>query len=661
MTHKTILLAGNPNVGKSTLFNALTGRNQKIANYPGVTVEKHMGVLTSPQGQQITVVDLPGTYSLNRQSEDEAIAINAICGDHQDFHKPSAVVVVAEATKLNRSLLLCRQIQRYHSQVILVVNMTDELKEFGMSLDTQKLSQILKIPVVPVAARFGQGVDELVREIENVSESPDDVSVNPQKNSDDEKNIEDDFKEIDDVVSQVLQKASKKESGWTPKIDKVLLHPLFGGLIFLSLMLILFQSLFSWSGPIMDFIDGGFGQLADFFGSAVTVPWLSSLLSDGVVAGVGSVVIFVPQIAITFLFIGFLEMSGYMARGAFIIDRFMKLIGLEGRAFIPLVSSFACAIPGILATRSMTHPRQRLITILIAPLMTCSARLPVYTLLIACFVPATSLWGYFTWQGFTLFGLFIAGILAGMVMAFLFNRFLPKASQGGTFFMELPRYRLPSVKVLLRYVWNRTYSFLQTAGTVIFVFSMILWALAYFPRSEHITAQFENQRVKIEQSVVQKEIQEQQMSELDQKEASAHLQNSFMGKMGMAIEPLIRPMGFDWKIGVGVIASFAAREVFVSTMGIVYGLGDVDEESQSLRQRLNSAKKEDGSPAYTLRTALALLIFFAFAAQCMSTVATIKRETNSTAWAFFSFLYMTILAYVASVIIYQGLGFWGWA
>lgn len=650
--HKLVVLAGNPNVGKSTLFNQLTGSHQKIANYPGVTVEKHEGHFTTDTGQHITILDLPGTYSLNTKSEDETIATNSILGS--GANKPDVVIVVAEATKLQRALLLALQVKRYHSQVILAINMMDELLQFKMHLDIQKLSTSLNVPVVPITAREGKGICELISAIEAFPKLNSQDTTTRSFTPETPNSISDDYKSINTIIRDVLTHDSDlKNSDSTDQIDKYLLHPVLGPVLFVALMLVLFQSLFTWSAPLMDAIESLFGLLSEMAQTHITNPILKSAITDGLINGVGSVVVFVPQIAITFVFIGLLEMSGYLARGAFLIDRFMRLFGLEGRAFIPLISSFSCAIPGILGTRTLTDSRQRLITILIAPLMTCSARLPVYTLLITCFVPDKTLFGLFNMQGLTLFGLFLAGVLAAMTMAWVFNRILPKSHEAGSFLMELPRYRRPDFRALYKYVTLRTSAFLRSAGTIIFVLSLVLWALAYFPRSQTITDRFESERRAIISQNLPDKQNEDALALVDQAEQGEFLRDSYMGRVGQLIEPALAPMGFDWKLGIGVLSSFAAREVFVSTMGIVFNLGETDEESETLREKLQSQRNPDGSQSYTFATALSLLVFFAFAAQCISTLAAIKRETNSSKWAWIAFGYLTVLAYVSSTIVYQ--------
>lgn len=647
---KTVALAGNPNVGKSTLFNRLTGAHQKIANYPGVTVEKKTGTFTTPGGQSVRLIDLPGAYSLNANSEDEIIAAKCLLGGLPDVPKPDVVLVVVEAANLDRGLVLFKQIQAVHPQAVLVLNMMDELKSLGVKINAKKLSQLLNARVIATSAKSGFGLNVITDVIEElppltVEEKQRGLTlvheaVTPAA-----------FAAIDEIVRQVVVKSGRKDEN-TEALDAVLLHPLFGPLIFLAVMFVVFQSLFTWSAPLTDFIDSSIGALGDMLSAKIATPWLKSLVADGIVAGVGSVVVFVPQIAITFLLIGILEMTGYLARGAFLIDRLMRAVGLEGRAFIPLISSFACAVPGIMATRTIPNSRQRLITILIAPLMTCSARLPVYTLLIATFVPATRYFGLFSAQGLTLFGLFLLGIFAGLFVSLILSKLLPGGKSGG-FFLELPRYRLPTFRNLYYYVSFRTGAFLKTAGTVIFVLSVVLWALAYFPRPEALENAYTAKIETVRQTTTSEDEKAALTAALENEKAGELLRQSYMGRLGLALEPALKPMGFDWKLGVAIVGSFAAREVFVSTLGIVFNLGQADENSQGLRNLLRSAKSPDGQPAYTLATALSLLVFFALAAQCMSTLAVVRRETNSNVWPAVVFLYMSALAYLLAMITYQ--------
>lgn len=648
----TVALAGNPNVGKSTLFNSLTGARQKIANYPGVTVEKKTGRLVLENGTSLSVIDLPGTYSLKANSEDENIASKVICGQMPNTPCPNIIIVIAEATKLERGLYLLQQIRKIHANVIFVVNMMDELKGLGLKLDLKKLERLVQVPVVACTATLGKGLKELKESILDLAKAP--RFSEPQDHAlPFQLNESDAMIRLAELADELLVKVSDKPETLSDKIDKILLHSLLGPVIFLSVMLLLFQSLFSWAVPVMDLIDTGIGGLAGLASGFIGNEILNSLVTNGIIAGVGSVVVFVPQIALTFLFIGFLEMTGYLARGGFLIDRIMRMVGLEGRAFVPLISSFACAIPGILAARTLPNARHRLTTILIAPLMTCSARLPVYTLMIAAFVPASAKILGFPAQGMTLFFLFLLGIVMGMIVAFVFNRF-GHSKASSHFIMELPPYRLPKIRNLYYYVSFRLRAFLKTAGTIIFILSLLLWALAYFPHPQETSAKYDLKRQALQTStqLTENDITDG-LDDLNHQESGEFLRDSYMGRLGKTLEPAFSPLGFDWRITIGVLTSFAAREVFVSTMGIVFNLGEVDETSEGLVARLNGARRENGKPLYTLATAMALLVFFALASQCISTLAVIRRETNSWKWPAVSFTYMTVLAYVSAALVYQ--------
>jgi ferrous iron transport protein B len=651
----TVALAGNPNVGKSTLFNSLTGSNQKIANFPGVTVERKAGQSTSPEGHQYKIIDLPGTYSLKPQSTDEKIASHHIIGIADE--KCDVIAVIVEAKQLARGLLLFKQVQSVHPQCFLVLNMVDEIEKRNLSVDTTELSKELQVPVVSLIAKTEKGLDDFYKTLNQFESLPQNSSKNLIEDEVHVRAPELIFPEIDALTARVLKPIPKPRKP-LPKnsnenLDKFLLHPVFGPLAFILVIYFIFTSLFTWSGPLVDLIDSGLGFLSDLTVATIPEGLFQSLIVDGIIGGVGAFVVFVPQIALTFLFIGFLEMSGYLARGGFLIDRLMRAVGLEGRAFIPLISSFACALPGIAATRSLPNARQRLITILIAPLMTCSARLPVYTLLIASFIPASAHIGPFHAQGFTLFGLFALGIVAGMVVSFVANKLLPEAHQH-QFLMELPPYRLPKWRTLWFYVWFRTKSFLITAGTTIFFLSLVLWAMATFPRSTEMAPTFENQRQEVLlQDTFNDDQKSVEIEKIDHREAGYALRHSALGQIGIAMEPLWAPMGFDWKLGIASLSSFAAREVFVSTLGVVMNLGETDEESSSLRELLQNAKNPDGTNTYTLATALSLLVFFALACQCLSTLAVIKKETSSNKWPAITFIYMSVLAYGLATITYH--------
>jgi len=608
-------LVGSPNSGKTTLFNALTGMSAKVGNYPGVTVERREGRMTLGQ-RDVIVIDLPGTYSLNAISPDEAIVNDVIEGEIDE--RPSGLVVVADACSLDRSLLVVAQVLRKTLPACLVLTMTDELHARGGVLDIPHLERALGIPVIGVVGHKGLGLDRLralLAEPESWSRPP----IPPPESP------EDRAAWADSVLASVL-KQKPQASRHTEAIDRVILHPVAGTLLFAAVMVTFFQLIFAWATPLMDVIDAGVGALSAWIHGTLPPGFAADFLADGIVAGVGSVVIFVPQIAFLFTMLYLLEDVGYMARAAFLVDRVMGRVGLEGRAFVSLLSSYACALPGIMATRTIPSPRHRLVTILVAPLMTCSARLPVYALLIGAFVPASSVWGPLGLQGLVLLGLYLLGAFAALVVASVLTRTLLRGDSL-PFYMELPPYRLPSLRLLVSQVWGSVSAFLRRAGTIILVVSMVLWFLLNFPAVESPAG-------------------------LSESEAGRHaLEHSFAGRIGHAIAPLVEPLGFDWKISVGLVASLAAREVIVSTLSQVYAVG---EGETSLRAAIrNDVDPETGINVFTPATVASLLVFFVFALQCMSTLAIIRRETNSWRWPAFAFSYLLALAYGTSFLTYR--------
>jgi ferrous iron transport protein B len=603
-------LIGSPNSGKTTLFNALTGMRAKVGNYPGVTVERREGRAVFDRRESV-VIDLPGTYSLNAISPDEEVVCRVIDGELEDA--PNALVVVADACSLERSLLVVAQVLRRDTPACLVLTMTDELQARGGYLDIPQLERALGIPVLGVVGHKGIGMDGLRRLLahpESWSRPP----IPPPESA------EDRAAWADSIIASVLAQRPRMSRS-TEAIDRVLLHPIAGTLLFAAVMVTFFQLIFAWATPAMDLIDAGIGATAGFIHATLPVGFLASFLADGLVAGVGSVVIFVPQIALLFTLLYLLEDVGYMARAAFVVDRLMGRVGLEGRAFVSLLSSYACAVPGIMATRTIPSARDRLVTILVAPLMTCSARLPVYALLIAAFVPATTVWGPFGLQGLTLLALYLLGSIAALVVATVLTRTL-LSSDSLPFYMELPPYRMPTARLLVSQVWGSVSAFLRRAGTIILAVSIVLWFLLNFPSSTPPEG-------------------------ADAATASRHaLENSFAGRAGHAIEPLVAPLGFDWKISVGLIGSLAAREVIVATLAQVYAASD---ESTSLREAIRAdVDPRTGRKVFTPATVASLLVFFVFALQCVSTLAIIRRETNGWRWPAFAFGYLLVLAYAAS-------------
>ncbi len=683
---KTVALAGNPNSGKTTLFNAFTKLRQKVGNYPGVTVEKKSGTLVLAGDRVVNVIDLPGTYSLAVRSPDEKVARDVLLGRTADTPKPDIVVCVVDASNLERNLYLVTQIQDLGIPMVIALNMMDEVERQGRSIDIVKLSEKLGVPIVPTVAHHNKGIEELKQVLADGVEikykrgwrmAPDleeDVehlvrllmkhegmaaneafaealvfmSQWPQIKNEEKSNptrrfykqeligqinviqerfmakglraktaaIEARYEWIKFILKDCVIDKTKNGPDLTERIDAVLTHKLWGWVFFLGIMMTMFYMIFTIAAYPMDWIDAGFSKLGEWAGNVLPQGDLRDLIVDGVIAGVGGVVIFLPQILILFLFIGLLQDTGYMARAAFIMDRVMNRVGLHGKSFIPLLSSFACAIPGIMSARTIENPKDRLITILVAPLMSCSARLPVYTIMIAVLMPLSNVWQK---AGLMLI-MYMVGIVGACGMAWFFKKTLLR-SQKPVFIMELPPYRWPSFKTIALHMWERSGLFLKRAGTVILAISIILWALMTYPKHPGM-------------------------------EAGAALKASYAGQMGTAMEPLIKPMGYDWRIGIGLIGSFAAREVFVSTMSIVFNLGDEAEET-SLRDAFAKATWPDGTPLFTPLVCLSLMIFYVFALQCVSTIAIVYRETNSWQWPLFQFVYMAILAYIAAFAVFQ--------
>ena len=661
-----IALAGNPNAGKTTLFNALTGMRQKVANYSGVTVERKEGFWRLNGGKNTArLIDLPGLYSLDATSLDEQIARDVLLGKVADLPKPDAIIAVVDATNLERNLYLVTQLLEFKIPVVIALTMVDTAEKQSLEIDTEKLSRLLQIPVIGVKATQKQGIKELaekVLEAAKTEATPNFVWLSNNDFTDqiDEENLDlslsDDkaankkifarYNFISDVYQEAVKPKDTLERSVSEKIDRVLTHKFFGLIILIGILLLVFQTIFSWANLPMDLLDKGFGALGDFVRAEMPAGILTDLLVDGVIAGVGGVVVFLPQILLLFLFLSILEDTGYMARAAFLLDKLMSRVGLHGKAFLPLLSSFACAIPGIMAARTIENPKDRLATIMIAPFMSCSARLPVYTLMIAAFFAGQKIFGFLSLGAVLILAMYALGMIVAVIVAFILKRTILK-SPTPPFVMELPPYRLPNFRTVFQNMFTRAGLFLKRAGTVILAISIILWALTYFPRSA--------ENVQNPNSIVQSQKQIKTNEGEITGDEGQQLRNSYAGKLGHVIEPVIQPLGFDWKIGVALIASFAAREVLVSTLSIIYNVGkDSDAESPSLISAVRDAKKDDGTRAWTPLTALTLMVFFVLAMQCMSTVAVVRRETNSWAWALFMVGYMTGLAYLAAFLTYQG-------
>lgn len=718
-----VAIAGNPNTGKTTVFNRLTGARAKVGNYPGVTVDRETGVLTLPRGRKVEVVDVPGTYSLSARSREEQIAIQAICG-LPPLEPPDVVLLVLDATQLVRNLYLALQVIETEMPVVLALNMSDALEATGQTLDREALERELGVPVVSVSGKTGSGFDTLSAALERVLEDPRrgrpgarwrpddpvleaDLRAVAQKvpstwhhgnesraralaawallSIDERDELADAPAELRSTVlsRRKLAAAAGREIdgeiirgryGWidarasafvrqrqtgaptvTDRIDKVLLHPIIGFLLFLLAMGVIFQSLFTWASPAMDLIDGTFATLEASTLEALGHGWFGDLIARGLVRGVGVVLVFLPQILLLFFFLGLMEDTGYMARVAFMMDRLMKSIGLHGRAFVPMLSGFACAVPAILATRTMERQRDRTLTMLVVPLMTCSARLPVYTLIIAAlFATEQEVFGFLPVPGLMMVAMYVFSTVIALVAAAVLGRTLLRAERV-PLILEMPPYRVPHWPSVVRMMWTKSKSFITEAGKVIVVCSIVMWFFLRFPWSESDAAPFEAERATIAATVSDELARTEALVEVDRKEEATRLDQSIAARVGRTIEPVLAPLGFDWKLGIGVMGAFVAREVFVGTLGAVYGIGsDADEESTALRDRMRSEKRADGSPAYTPLVGLSVMVFFALACQCMSTLAAVKRETHSWRWPTFLFVYMGALAYVASFVVYQG-------
>ena len=602
-----IALVGNPNAGKSALFNALTGARQKVGNYPGVTVERKSGRLVLSDGRPIELVDLPGTYSLDPASPDEVVTRNVVLGHQAGERLPSALIVVVDATNLDNHLRFTLQLIALGLPIVVALNMVDMAERDGLHIDVDMLSRELGVPVIPTVAVRRRGMEELKAAIDTiVSGAP----VPPRADG-----------AVPDIVvfqrrARAIADAATTEEHvgrrWSYWADKVALHPVLGPIILAVLMFVMFQAVFAWSAAPMDLIDAGFQDLQAIVRDLLPEGLLRSLIVDGVISGVGAVVVFLPQILILFFFILLLEASGYMVRAAFLMDRLMARVGLSGRAFIPLLSSFACAIPGIMATRTIDDPKDRLTTILIAPLMTCSARLPVYAVIIGAFIPARSVGPGIGLQGLVLFGLYLTGVLGALVAALVFRRTITRG-EGSGFLMEMPKYQMPNWRDVTIGLWQRAWIFLHRAGTLILAATILLWALLSFPQAPAGVNQSEY---------------------------------SVAGRIADGLEVVVRPIGFNHQIALAIIPAMAAREVAVSALATVYSIDSTDDAAteRSLVGRLQGR--------WPLPTALAFLMWFVFAPQCMSTIAVIRRETNGWKWPAFTLAYLFTLAYVAAGATY---------
>lgn len=739
----TVALVGNPNTGKTTLFNALAGMNQRVGNYPGVTVETKKGKLRH-RDLAIDVIDLPGTYSLAPRSPDEMVAVDVILGNNPAEPRPDVVVTIVDASNLERNLYLMTQVLELGVPVIVALNMIDVAQGQGLKIDVDKLSQQLGVPVVPIQANKGRGLDQLKSAIAKVLQQPScpsgptfpetfenevsrlhrvagaqepaflirrlllDVGGHAERRLS-EKHGQTLVEEVKASRQRLVQAGStlagieahvrygwirkrtlgcierpaKRPVTWTDSIDKVLTHKVWGTLIFLAVMFLVFESIFVVAAPFMDWIKAGVEWLADLVGGWMSVGPLRSLLVDGCIKGVGAVIVFIPQIMILFAIMAILEDCGYMARAAFLMDRLMARAGLNGKSFIPLLSSMACAVPGIMSARVIENPRDRLATILVAPLMSCSARLPVYALLIAAFLPKSE-YGWFI-PGLVLFCLYMIGIILAPAIALLLKNTLLRG-ETPVFVMEMPLYKMPSIYTVARRSFDSGWMFIKRAGTLILATMILVWAALYFPSGNYeqeiaaLNAPLEQPREELKEleksleTLKEKEPPDKDAIEASEKEIESLKEKiepgqekinrlrsewkaqSVLGRAGKFIEPVVIPLGWDWRIGMAAIASFPAREIMVGTLGIIFGVGDVDgDETDDLQKSIHTAHW-DGQPErklFSVPVALSVMVFFALCCQCVSTLVVIKRETNSWRWPIFTFVYMTALAYVGAFLTYQ--------
>ena len=608
-----VALVGTPNSGKTSLFNALTGSRQKVANYPGVTVERKEGSFVTPLGRQVSLVDLPGTYSLRGRSPDEEITRDMVLGRTKGEVVPDLVLCVADSTNLRLTIRLVLELKRTGRPLLLVLNMFDIATRRGVTVDVPRLSEALGIPVVTsIAVRKG-GTADLLRLTDEFAAR---AQVPVQQNQWEPLTVPQlraTQREADRIIAATVSLPSRPDT-WTARIDAVVLHPVAGMAILLLLLFVMFQAVFAWAQPLMDLLQSAFDAAGQFAQDKLPNGLLQSFLQNGVISGVGNVIVFLPQIIFIFLFILLLEDFGYMARAAFLMDRIMGGAGLHGRAFIPLLSSFACAIPGIMATRVIDNRRDRLTTILIAPLMTCSARIPVYTLIISAFIPSKLIWGWVNLQGLVMFGLYATGIVSALGVSFLIKFFMLRDYAPAPFMLELPDYKMPRARSVAIGVYMRAKAFLQRAGTTIFAMMVLIWFLASFPQAP-IGAE------------------------------GPAINYSLAAIIGKAIAPLLAPIGFNWQIAVALIPGMAAREVAVAALGTVYAIEGGKEAATQIGQVL--------ATKWSLATALSLLAWYIFAPQCASTLAVIRRETGSSKWMLLTFTYMLVLAYLASLVVYN--------
>lgn len=716
-------LAGNPNVGKTAVFNALTGLAHATGNYPGTTVDRKHGFLRYG-GAKIEIIDLPGTYSLAARSPDEIIVADILLDQQAGEAAVAGLIAVLDASNLERNLYFLSQLLDVGKPTVVALNMMDIAARRGIQIDVDKLASAIGVPVVPLCARTGTGIDRLreeilrlaqgkipppppgrrfpatqekaaaalshslrahatvlgreVPELESLRLLVDEGGYAEQRLT---RKLGSGFRaELQEMrararqngaplaadearhryawVRSIMQQAVSYPAGRvrtrSERIDNILTHRVYGTFIFIGLMVVIFQAIYAWAVPFMDVIERSMAAIGDFAAGLLPEGMLRSFVVDGVVAGVGSVLVFLPQILLLSLFIALLEDFGYMARAAFLMDKLLGWCGLSGQSFIPMLSSFACAIPGIMATRTIQNRRDRFTTILVAPLMSCSARLPVYLIMIGAFVPAHELaGGLLGLQGLVLFLMYCVGVTVAVPVAWVLKHTLLRGEKP-PFILELPSYKIPYARTVFVKMYSEGREFVVRAGTLIFAVTIIVWALAYFPRAERIAQAYEAKREAVQVEAMTEEARDAALSQLADEEEGAYLRDSYLGRLGHLVEPAFRPLGWDWRIATAVIASFPAREIIVATLGTLFNMGpDEDETSVGLRATLAAATRDDGTLLFSLPVALSIMVFFALCCQCGATLATIKRETGQWRWPIITFTYMTTLAYVAALLTYQ--------
>ena len=671
-----LLLLGNPNTGKSSLFNKLTGLNQKVGNFPGVTVEKKEGTINFKNNYFANVIDLPGTYSVNSFSPEEEVVSNILL--EKNKISPDAALVVSDIENLKHNLLLFTQVKDLGIPLYLIINMCDVMEKRGIALDISTLEEELKTKIFLISTRNSIGIDDLLNEIPNIFDSDTSaivdnnymdfgtiqkinnennsslfykrwlLQINKISNLDDLKKIKHKeavhrYRFINNKLNKTLNIDRKKAYDLRSKLDNIFLHPFWGTIIFMSILALIFQTIFTWSSYPMDFIDEMFSNLSNYTKEVLPEGVFTNLLAEGIIAGIGGVIIFVPQIALLFMFISILEETGYMSRVVFLFDKRLKKYGLSGKSIIPLISGVACAIPAVMSTRNINDWKQRLTTILIVPFMTCSARLPVYLILISIVIPDNYFF-IFNYQGLTLLGLYLIAVLMALISAFVFSKII-KSNFKNYVVIEMPNYKIPVLKNVLFTVYSKTKSFVFEAGKIILSISILLWILASNGPGDDFKY--------AEQIILEKYDNKKNITELDYEIQSYRLENSYIGTAGKILEPILNPLGYDWKIGIAIITSFAAREVFVGTLATIFSVGS--ENVETIKEKMSYQRKQNGQLLFNLPTGVSLMVFYAFALQCMSTIAIVKKETNSWKWPAIQFTFMTIIAYISALIVYQTL------